>query len=106
MSPGFVIDFPRTVRYILQKEIFNLTEKIANTLQNLRGLPTPSALTHTQPQHRKRRSRSPPHKIIQKEYKKIHFFFDRIFYYKGTSFMNETKRCISKSKNHIQTDKT
>ena len=47
-----------------------------------------------------------PHKIIQKEYKKIHFFFDRIFYYKGTSFMNETKRCISKSKNHIQTDKT
>lgn len=48
----------------------------------------------------------PPHKIIQKEYKKIHFFFDRIFYYKGTSFMNETKRCISKSKNHIQTDKT
>ena len=49
---------------------------------------------------------SPPHKIIQKEYKKIHFFFDRIFYYKGTSFMNETKRCISKSKNHIQTDKT
>ena len=189
MSPGFVIDFPRTVRYILQKEIFNLTEKIANTLQNLRGLPTPSALTHTQPQNRKRRSRSlpvrrrgernygnavlattggqeragclrmengkktaaasnkqtvlqaadtppvpvrmwsehafhnspaappyregpappfssPPHKIIQKEYKKIHFFFDRIFYYKGTSFMNETKRCISKSKNHIQTDKT
>ena len=48
----------------------------------------------------------PSHKIIQKEYKKIHFFFDRIFYYKGTSFMNETKRCISKSKNHIQTDKT
>ena len=60
MSPGFVIDFPRTVRYILQKEIFNLTEKIANTLQNLRGLPTPSALTHTQPQNRKRRSRSLP----------------------------------------------
>ena len=48
----------------------------------------------------------PAYKIIQKEYKKIHFFFDRIFYYKGTSFMNETKRCISKSKNHIQTDKT
>ena len=48
----------------------------------------------------------PAYKIIQKENKKIHFFFDRIFYYKGTSFMNETKRCISKSKNHIQTDKT
>ena len=32
----------------------------------------------------------PAYKIIQKENKKIHFFFDSIFYYKGKSEMHRS----------------
>ena len=99
MSPGFVIEFSTNSTVHLTERNFQSYRKNCKHTPESQRLANP---IRPHPHAATTQKTAEPVPSPQNNTKRVQEntfpFLTGIFYYKGTSFMNETKRCISKSK--------